>query len=112
MTVTETFFSIDVDDMARAAAFYVGAFGATVAKATPMWSSLAVAGVRLGLFRNPAHVATRIGLHFAVSDLAAARADVVRAGGSIVTASLEPAPGVVIAIVTDTERNTFTLVQE
>lgn len=109
MTVTETFFSVDVDDMARATAFYAGAFGAEVIFASPMWTSLRIAGVRLGLYRSPAHAATHIGLHFAVSDLAAARADVVRAGGHIVTASLEVAPGVVIATVTDTERNTFTL---
>jgi hypothetical protein len=37
IAVTETF-SVDVDDMARAIAFYVGAFGATVTFASPAWS--------------------------------------------------------------------------
>jgi predicted enzyme related to lactoylglutathione lyase len=49
-----------------------------------------------------------IGLHFAVSDLAAARAAVERAGGRI-GAETEIAPGVIVAEATDTEGNTFTL---
>ena len=111
MTVTETFFSIDVDDMERATAFYVAAFGATVMFATPDWSSLRVAGVRLGLFRHPGHAERRIGLHFAVSDLAAARGDIERAGGRGVGAATEVAPGVVIAEATDSEGNVLTLRQ-
>jgi predicted enzyme related to lactoylglutathione lyase len=111
MTVIEAFFSVEVDDMQRATAFYVDALGATVAFASPAWSSLRIAGVRVGLFLHPAHATGRVGLHFAVSDLAAARAQVERAGGRVVAASLEAAPGVVLAEVTDTERNTFMLRQ-
>jgi predicted enzyme related to lactoylglutathione lyase len=109
MTVTETFFSVEVDDMARATAFYVEALGASVLFPSPRWSSLSIAGVRVGLFLHPEHAAASIGLHFVVSDLATARADVERAGGRIVAPSIEVAPGVVIASVTDTERNTFSL---
>ncbi|MSP63858.1 MAG: hypothetical protein EXR72_26635 [Myxococcales bacterium] len=77
--------------------------------ASASWSSLRIAGVRLGLFLHPEHVAGKVGLHFVVSDLAAAGADVERAGGRIVGSSIEVAPGVVIAEVMDAEGNSFTL---
>jgi predicted enzyme related to lactoylglutathione lyase len=110
VNVTETFFSIEVRDMQRATAFYVGALGATVAFASPRWSSLLVAGVRLGLALDDEHEDRRVGLHFAVRELEDARAAVERAGG--VTASpVEVAPGVVVVAATDTEGNTFTLTQ-
>jgi predicted enzyme related to lactoylglutathione lyase len=111
MLVRETFFSLAVADMARATAFYVAALGASVAFASAGWSSLHIAGVRVGLALAPAHAAGRTGLHFAVDDLAAARADVERAGGRIVAPALELAPGVVVAEVTDSEGNLFTLTQ-
>jgi predicted enzyme related to lactoylglutathione lyase len=111
MTVTETFFSVEVSDMQRATAFYVEALGATVLFASPGWSSLRIAGVRLGLSFAPEPMESKVGLHFVVSDLAAARADIERAGGCIVVPSMEVAPGVVLADVTDTEGNTFTLSQ-
>jgi predicted enzyme related to lactoylglutathione lyase len=40
-----------------------------------------------------------------------ARADVERAGGRIIAPSIDVAPGVVLADVTDTEGNTFALAQ-
>jgi uncharacterized protein len=107
--VVETFFSVEVADMDRATAFYVGALGATVKFATPRWTSLYVADVRIGLFANPDHAHTRIGLHFVVDDLDAAFAAIAAHGGSIVSPPLEAAPGVVVAEVADTEGNTFTL---
>jgi predicted enzyme related to lactoylglutathione lyase len=110
-TPTETFFSVEVTDMQRATAFYVDAFGALVAFASPDWSSLRIAGVRLALSLNPEHGANRVGLHFVVSDLQTARADVERAGGRLAAPAIEVAPGVVIADVTDSEGNTFTLSQ-
>ena len=108
MNVTETFFAVEVTDMDRAKAFYVNALGATVAFASPGWSSLRIAGVRIGLALNPMHSGGRVGLHFAVSDLAAARAAVERAGGRT-GAATEVAPGVIVADATDTEGNIFTL---
>ena len=108
MTVTETFFSILVNDMDRAVAFYVQALGATATSVSPTWSSLHIAGVRVGLFYHE-HAPCRVGLHFVVDDLDAAHARIERAGGSIVTASVEVAPGVVVSDVTDTEGNTFSL---
>jgi predicted enzyme related to lactoylglutathione lyase len=111
MTVIETFFSVDVSDMRRATAFYVEALGASVIFASSDWSSLRIAGVRLGLGLHPAPAASKIGLHFAVSDLAAGCAAVQGAGGRIVAAAIEAAPGVFIAEVTDTEGNTFSLSQ-
>jgi predicted enzyme related to lactoylglutathione lyase len=108
-TVVETFFSVEVDDMQRATAFYVGALGATVKFATPRWTSIYLAEVRIGLFANPGHAHGRIGLHFVVDDLEAAFAAVTQHGGSIVSPPLEAAPGVVVAEVADPEGNTFTL---
>jgi len=108
MIVTETFMSIEVNDMQRATAFYVNALGATVMFASPSWSSLRIAGVRLGLF-HAQHAEVRVGLHFSVSDLAEACAGVERAGGRIIVASTEVAPGVVVADVSDTEGNVFAL---
>jgi len=94
--------------MERATAFYVNALGATVAFASPGWSSLRIAGVRIGLALNPMHEGGRTGLHFAVSDLVAARSDVQGAGGRTGEA-VEVAPGVIVAEATDTEGNTFTI---
>src|SRR5262245_12800226 len=110
MIVTETFFSVGGADMRRATAFYVDALGAVVAYASPAWSSLRVAGVRIGLALVAGHPGGRVGLHFAVDDLDAARASVARAGGRVITASMQVAPGVVVADVADSEGNTFTLV--
>jgi predicted enzyme related to lactoylglutathione lyase len=111
MQVTETFFSVEVRDMPRATAFYVAALGATMVFATPGWTSLRIAGVRIGLALSPEHVAGRVGLHFAVADLAVARTEVERAGGRLVTAPTEVAPGVIISDLADTEGNVFTLTQ-
>jgi catechol 2,3-dioxygenase-like lactoylglutathione lyase family enzyme len=113
VSVAETFFSLEVGDMDRATGFYVAALGATVAFASPRWSSLHVAGVRLGLapVGHGAPDGRRTGLHFAVDDLAAACAAVERAGGRAVSPETEVAPGVRIAEVVDTEGNLFTLTQ-
>ena len=96
MIVTETFFVIGVADMTRATAFYVRAFGAEVAFAMPIFSSLHVAGVRIGLAHDPAHVPARIGVHFAIrgSDVAAGLDEIVSAGGTIVEPPTEIVPGV------------------
>jgi predicted enzyme related to lactoylglutathione lyase len=111
MAVTETFFSVGVADMQRATTFYGQAFGATVMFASPGWSSLYIAGVRVALALDPAHRPGRIGLHLAVTDLGPARADLERAGGRVVQPPAEVAPGVVVAEVVDTEGNIFTLTQ-
>ena len=111
MIVRETFFSIEVKDMQRAAAFYVAALGATVILSSPGWTALHIAGVRLALAWNPDHAACRVGLHFAVDDLRDACAQIEAAGGQLVAASVEVAPGITVADVSDTEDNTFSLMQ-
>jgi predicted enzyme related to lactoylglutathione lyase len=108
---SEMFFSIEVNDMQRATRFYVDAFGAAVVFASPGWSSLHIAGVRLGLALDPGHTGNRVGLHLVVGDLASARADVEQAGGSIVAPAVEVAPGVLVADVADSEGNRFSLSQ-
>ena len=111
ITVTETFFSVEVLDMRRATAFYVKALGARVTFASPGWSSLMLAGVRLGLALNARHEGAATGLHFAVDDLESAGAHIERAGGNIGSSPVEVAPGVMIVRCRDSEANTFTLTQ-
>jgi predicted enzyme related to lactoylglutathione lyase len=107
--VTETFFAVGVADMERATRFYVRAFGADAAFVSPTWSSLRIAGVRIGLVHVRAHAGGRIGVHFAVEGIHEALAAVAEAGGSPGTGPVEVAPGVVLAEITDTEGNTLTL---
>jgi predicted enzyme related to lactoylglutathione lyase len=109
--VSETFISVLVHDMKRATDFYVDALGATVAFASPAWSSLHIAGVRIGLALDAGHAPGPTGLHFAVADLARARAEIELAGGRVVQASVEVAPGVMIAEATDSEGNGIVLTQ-
>ena len=109
MKVRETFLSIPVADMERARRFYVGAFDASVQYESPVWSSLRIAGVRLGLNASPHDAGSRTGLHFVVDDLALACEAIVSAGGEVVAHPSEVQPGVVLADVADTEGNIFTL---
>lgn len=109
MKVLETFLSVNVADMKRACAFYEKALGAEVAYATAQWTSIRIAGVRVGLALDAAHVPGRTGLHFAVRDLAAACVDIERAGGRVIAAEVTVAPGVVLADVEDSEGNGFAL---
>ena len=111
VAVTETFFAVEVEDTQRAIAFYVSALGATVVFSSAGWSSLRIAGVRVGLALSSERMASTVGLHFAVRNLATARAEVERAGGCIDSSAVEVAPGVVIVRCDDTEGNTFTLTQ-
>jgi predicted enzyme related to lactoylglutathione lyase len=100
--VTETLFAVEVMDMNRANAFHGDALDATVASSSPGWSSLQIAGVRIGLA-----LSGRIGLHLAVSDFAAARVIIEWAGGRTEEA-VEVAPAVIVADATDTEGNVLT----
>jgi predicted enzyme related to lactoylglutathione lyase len=109
MKVRETFLSIPVADMERARRFYVGAFDASVQYESPVWSSLRIAGVRLGLSASPHDAGSRTGLHFVVDDPALACEAIVSAGGEVVAQPSEVQPGVVLADVADTEGNIFTL---
>jgi hypothetical protein len=85
--------------------------GATVIYASPRWSSLRIARVPINLFLNSEHLAAKVGLHFVVSNLAAARAAIERAVASSAGPSTEAAPGTIIVGANDTEDNTFTLRQ-
>ena len=109
MRVSELFVSIEVADMQRAIGFYTRIFGAEIAYASERWSSLMIAGMRLGLFHLPSHAGGRTGLHLVVDDLAEAVAEVEGAGGRIAQPPTEVAPGVVTAEVIDTEGNQLTL---
>jgi hypothetical protein len=77
--------------------------------ASPEWSSLSIAGVRIGLALTRGHSGAWTGLHFAVRELARALEAVERSGGSADDGPTEVAPGVVIAEVSDSEANTLML---
>src|ERR671919_1638099 len=109
MKVRETFLSIPVADTARARRFYVSAFDASVQYESPGWSSLRIAGVRLGLNASPHDAGSRTGLPFVVDDLAFACEAIFSAGGEVVAHPSEVQPGVVLADVADTEGNILTL---
>jgi predicted enzyme related to lactoylglutathione lyase len=109
MRVQEMFFSVYVNDMERATTFYVNALGATVDFASPTWSSLVIAGMRVSLVLR-AHEPSPIGVHFIVDDVALACAAVVGAGGQI-AAAIETPHGAVIVDISDSEGNGFTLRQ-
>jgi len=109
ISVTETFFSIDVRDMRRATAFYVKVLGARVMFASPRWSSLMIAGVRIGLSLNARHEGATTGLHFAVDDLEQVGGHIEHAGGMVASSPVEVAPGVVTVRCRDSEANIFTL---
>jgi hypothetical protein len=85
------------------------AFDASVQYESPGWSSLRIAGVRLGLNANPDDAGSRTGLHFVVDDLALACEAIVSAGGEVVAQPSEVQPGVVLADVADTEGSILTL---
>jgi predicted enzyme related to lactoylglutathione lyase len=107
--VRETFFSIPIADMERAQRFYVGAFDAAVQYASPVWSSLRIAGVRVALDASPADAGLKSGLHPVVADLEVACDAIARAGGVVVRGETEVQPGVVLAEAADPEGNVFTL---
>jgi predicted enzyme related to lactoylglutathione lyase len=107
--VTETFFAVPVADMVRAISFYRRAFGAELLYETPLWTSIRIAGVRIGLVSIADHRGRRTGLHFAVADLYGARRAVADAGGNADAPPQQPAPGVIVADVVDSEGNTLTL---
>ena len=110
MQAIETFFSLEVSNMERATTFYVQVFDATDAYASERWSSLIVAGVRLGLALSEEHDGEQVGLHFVVDDLERARDEVMRAGGAAV-GPRQVRPGLIHVEATDTEGNTFVLTQ-
>jgi predicted enzyme related to lactoylglutathione lyase len=107
--VVETFFAVAVNDMERARSFYAAVFGAEVTYASSGWTSIKIAGVRIGLYPREAPGADKMGLHFAVSDLAEACAAIERAGGRVLTREIDIAPGLRLAEVGDTEGNVFML---
>jgi predicted enzyme related to lactoylglutathione lyase len=85
--------------------FYVRAFDASVRHASPVWSSLRIAQVRLTLNARSSETALKTGLHFVVNSLQLASEVIVSAGGVLVTYPTEVQPGVVVADAADTRGN-------
>jgi predicted enzyme related to lactoylglutathione lyase len=111
VTVLETFLALPVAEMARASAFWTTAFGARVSWASDAWTSIHIAGVRIGLATVPGHAGSRTALHLAVDDLPVALGAVLAAGGRTLLAGDEVVEGLVRAEAADTEGNVFTLVE-
>jgi predicted enzyme related to lactoylglutathione lyase len=109
LNVREMFFSVPVADMDRARQFYVGALDGSVLYESSVWSSLQIAGVRLGLNATSSDAGLHMGLHFVVYDLVAACGAVVRAGGVVLSEPTDVQSGVILAEAADTEGNVFTL---
>lgn len=107
--IRETFFTLMVADMARATRFYVDALDAEITFASPGWTSLLLAGVRVTLAFAPGHTGVATGLHFRVDDLDAAVARVLSAGGGRAVLR-QVGPGVRVHEVSDPDHNTFTFV--
>jgi predicted enzyme related to lactoylglutathione lyase len=109
MKVVETFFALEVAEMERAVRFWTEAMGASVEHATPDWTSLRLANVRIGLSHTPGFKGAHTGLHLAVTEYGDAAASLAAARGSIVSDPTEVAPGVVLMAARDSEGNGFTL---
>jgi predicted enzyme related to lactoylglutathione lyase len=113
MNVLKTYFMLLVTDMDRAAAFYTRALHLKERFRSPEWSELDSGGATIALHAGKkAHVSTETGLGFEVDDVNAACVRVKEAGGTIVSAPKQQEHvDLRLAVVADTEGNTFTLAQ-
>jgi predicted enzyme related to lactoylglutathione lyase len=109
MRVVETICILPVADMDRATRFYGGVFGAEVKFASPYWSSIVVAGVRVGLHGGATGERRDSGIGFVVDDIDAACAMAEAAGGAVVSPPSVREEGVVLAAIADTEGNEVSL---
>ena len=110
--VRKTYTMLMVVDMARALKFYTSAFGASVAFDSPEWSELTLAGSTVALHFGGSGNDTRTGLGFEVDDLETAVQSVTEAGGRVTSPPKEqPAEGIRLAQVADTEGNLLSVTQ-
>ncbi len=108
MSVTRTYFTLNVADMARAIAFYEGVLGPVVRLRGAEWSELKLGDATVALHAAGGRPRDT-GLVIEVDDLDAA-CDAVVAGGGTVASLPQPLPdGTRMADVVDTEGNGFAL---
>ncbi|MCX7621856.1 MAG: VOC family protein [Acidimicrobiales bacterium] len=108
MSVTRTYFTLNVADMERAIAFYEGVLGPVVRLRGSEWSELKLGEATVALHASGARP-RETGLVIEVDDLDAACEAVVRSGGSIANPPQPLPDGTRMADVIDTEGNGFAL---
>jgi predicted enzyme related to lactoylglutathione lyase len=108
-SVTRTYFTLSVIDMARAVAFYRGVLGPVVRVESPTWSELKLGDATVALHTTPVPTPRYTGLGVEVVDLHAAYHAVTALGGKVLSGPSPDPVGNLSYEVADTEGNTFTI---
>jgi predicted enzyme related to lactoylglutathione lyase len=108
-SVTRTYFTLSVIDMARAVAFYRGVLGPVVRVESPTWSELKLGEATVALHTTPVPAPRYTGLGVEVVDLHAAYHAVTALGGKVLSGPSPDPLGNLSYEVADTEGNTFTI---
>jgi predicted enzyme related to lactoylglutathione lyase len=108
-SVTRTYFTLSVIDMARAVAFYRGVLGPVVRVESPTWSELKLGDATVALHTTPVPAPRYTGLGVEVVDLHAAYHAVTALGGKVLSGPSPDPMGLLSYEVADTEGNTFTI---
>ena len=108
-SVTRTYFTLSVVDMARAVAFYQGVLGPVVRVESPTWSELKLGEATVALHTTPVPSPRYTGLGVEVVDLHAAYHAVTALGGKVLSGPSPDPTGNLSYEVADTEGNTFTI---
>ena len=108
-SVTRTYFTLSVIDMARAVAFYRGVLGPVVRVESPTWSELKLGDATVALHTTPVPAPRYTGLGVEVVDLHAAYHAVTALGGRVLSGPSPDPIGNLSYEVSDTEGNTFTI---
>lgn len=110
MTVTRTYFMLDVSDMARALAFYREVLGPVVVRhESDSWSELKIGETTVALHATPNPSPKFTALAVEVENLLAGYEAVLACGGQVVHGPVTEPNGNLSYEVADTEGNTFTL---
>ncbi len=110
MTVTRTYFMLDVADMARAVDFYRKVLGPSVIRhESGSWSELKVGETTVALHASTSPAPKATALAIDVADLRACYDAVLRHGGHVLAGPVIEHNGHLSYEVADTEGNTFTL---
>jgi predicted enzyme related to lactoylglutathione lyase len=108
-SVTRTYFTLSVTDMARAVAFYREVLGPVIRHESDTWTELKFGDATVALHATDRAEPRSTGLGVDVVDLLAAYHAVLRAGGQVRHGPVPESPGQLSYEVADTEGNTFTI---
>src|SRR5689334_3382928 len=108
-SVTRTYFTLSVSDMARAVAFYRGVLGPVVRVESDSWSELKLGDATVALHTTPVPAPRYTGLGVEVLDLHAAYHAITALGGKVLSGPSPDPLGNLSYEVADTEGNTFTI---